>query len=200
MKVGLISLVCTWGLRSSQTDLFIPRWLLSALCCRSSGEIKKPVLDWNGTKHWPVFGKLGGQTLKNLSIFKGWSGGLWPAKPIRNSQRRGDHRQNLTRPVLRGCSQPGSSGVSNKLEAPSSFYFGELEAHALEYVVTKMMNACHMGKFLIILGFVGLSDCLFAFPSIAIYLAKKNIKRKGILEEYEKVRNVVLVPLQAHLL
>lgn len=39
-------------------------------------------------------------------------------------------------------------------------------------------------------GFVGLSvtDSLFAPPSTAIYLAKKNIKRKGILEEYEKVR------------
>lgn len=58
------------------------------------------------------------------------------------------------------------------------------------YLTDRDTCVCHVVNFLIILGFIGLSitDCLFASPFTAIYLAKKNIKRKGILEEYEKVR------------
>lgn len=73
----------------------------------------------------------------------------------------------------------------------SSVSFCELGAHAQEGIITDQgPYVFHGGNLLIILEFVGLSiaDRLCASPSAAIYLAKKNIKRKGILEEYEKVR------------
>lgn len=198
MKLGLISLISPLGCAVRRWVCLYqgcPLWFLSTLCCRSE---KEHILHWNVfNRSWnrtlACFWKTWRTSSNNLSILKIWLNILWPMKSWPSSQRRSSCWWKAYSTSCAWLLPPYNGLCGTDGKAQSLFLFSEFLwawSSCSEGYCHEDSCICSVGNLLTILGVVCLSttDCLFVSLSTAIYLAKKNIKRKGILEEYEKVR------------